>query len=95
MGLDYSLLKNKLSGSVEYYVKNAKDLIAQGQLDPSTGFSSMFINSAHIQGKGVDVSLQSFNVQRQAFSWITNLVFSYNRNIIKNLLVRIYWGIAL
>jgi len=83
IGLDYSLLKNKLSGSVEYYVKNAKDLIAQGQLDPSTGFSSMFINSAHIQGKGVDVSLQSFNVQRQAFSWITNLVFSYNRNIIK------------
>src|SRR5690606_20855712 len=82
-GLDYGLLKNRITGSIEYYVKDAKDLIALGQLDPSTGFSAMLLNSANIRGKGVDLSLQSVNIQKRSFSWLTNLVFSYNRNIVK------------
>jgi len=83
IGLDYGVLKNRITGSVEYYIKDAKDLIALGQLDPSTGFSAMLFNSANIRGKGVDLTVQSITVQKRLFNWSTNLVFSYNRNIVK------------
>jgi len=80
LGLDFELLKNRISGSVEYYHKDAKDLIAETQLDPSTGFQTMMVNSANIRGRGVDLSLQSVNIQQGLFSWTSNLIFSYNRN---------------
>lgn len=83
LGLDYSILNNRFSGAIEYYIKNAKDLIALAQMDPSTGFSDMMVNSANIRGKGLDVSLQSVNIMHKHFSWTSNWVFSYNRNIVK------------
>jgi len=78
-GLDFSMLRSRLSGAIEYYIKRPKDLIAAGEVDPTTGFASLTINSGNLDGRGVDVMLNSTNIKKQQFSWMTNLVFSYNR----------------
>ena len=79
LGLDFAMKGNWLSGSVEYYEKNAKDLIAPDQIDPSTGFTSMMVNSANIKTKGWDISVNAIPVVSKNWTWNSNLVFSYAR----------------
>src|SRR5690606_4870230 len=57
VGLDWGVFGNRLSGAVEYYVKWPKDLIASTRVDPTTGFSTLSVNSANLLGRGVDISL--------------------------------------
>ncbi|WP_245723830.1 SusC/RagA family TonB-linked outer membrane protein [Pedobacter steynii] len=85
-GLNFGLKNNRLSGSVEYFVRNTKDLIKEGVLDPTTGFSSANYNSANLRSWGTDVILNSINLQRGKFSWTSHLNFSYNRVKILKLL---------
>src|SRR5690606_17074597 len=79
VGLDFGSSDGRLSGAMEYYVKRPKDLIATTQIDPTTGFNSLNINSAHLDGRGVDISIQSNNVVGRMFNWTSNLVLAYNR----------------
>ena len=81
-GLDFSFLKNVLSGSVEYYEKKAKDLIAAGQIDPTTGFSSMRTNFANLHSKGWDLSLNVKPVFAKSWEWNSNLVFAYSQTMV-------------
>jgi len=85
VGLDFSSKGNVVNGSVEFYGKKGKDLIGDIAVDQTTGALSPVQtftyrgNIGSMQGKGVDVSLQTQNI-RSAFSWTTDLLFSFNRN---------------
>ncbi|WP_051959816.1 TonB-dependent receptor [Sphingobacterium sp. ML3W] len=79
LGLDFALKGNKFSGSIEYYVKNAKDLIAADRVDPSTGFTTLMINSGNIRTKGWDISLNAAPIQVKNWTWNSHLVFTYAR----------------
>ncbi|AIM37557.1 hypothetical protein KO02_13315 [Sphingobacterium sp. ML3W] len=82
LGLDFSF-KDRISGSIEYYIKRPKDLIAGAKIDPSTGYSSLNVNSANLDGRGVDISVNSLNIKTGSFNWTSNLVFAYNRTTVK------------
>jgi len=82
IGADFALKNNRLSGSIEYYNRKGKDLIGNGDIDPTTGFASFRGNVANMSGKGVDVELNSLNIQSQSFIWKTTAIFSYARDII-------------
>ena len=79
LGLDFTLTDNLISGSVEYYEKNAKDLIASDRIDPSTGYSAMMVNSANLKTKGWDITLNAVPVRTEDWTWNSNLVFTYLR----------------
>ena len=87
IGLDFASKARHIRGSVEYYVKTSSDLIASMIADPTIGFNTLKRNSAAIRSEGVDLSLQG-QVGNKRFGWIGNLMFSYNRNV-----VREYYGI--
>lgn len=78
-GLDFGLKDNKLSGSIEYYVRKTSDLLTQNRIDPSTGFNNLTFNTGDIKSTGVDFILNSMNLKAGEFSWTSNLLFSYNR----------------
>lgn len=81
-GVDFSGLKDRLTGSIEYYDKRSMDLINLVPINPSSGFFNARINSANIHGKGMDLNLKSINIKTGVFNWTSNLLFSYNRSII-------------
>jgi len=56
-GLDFSLLKNRLSGTLEYYITNTKDLLLGVNLPPTSGVSSYTANVGQTQNKGWEASL--------------------------------------
>lgn len=86
VGLDLESKNSRLSGSVEYYVKNGQDLIADTQLPPSSGLDSFRGNSANTRGTGWDIILNSRNVMR-SWTWDTQLLFSTNRETVTRYLL--------
>ncbi|MCX2483975.1 SusC/RagA family TonB-linked outer membrane protein [Pedobacter sp. MR2016-24] len=78
-GLDFGLRGNRISGSIEYYNKKTSDLLANGSLDPSSGYTNAIYNTGNLRGHGVDITLNSLNLQSGKFRWNSNFLFSYNR----------------
>ncbi|WEK33797.1 MAG: SusC/RagA family TonB-linked outer membrane protein [Candidatus Pseudobacter hemicellulosilyticus] len=75
--LDFKSRNNRLSGSIEYYIRNAKDLIGYSPIDPTTGTSVFRGNNGEMKGRGIDVLLNTINLNRK-FQWKTSFLFSYN-----------------
>ncbi|WP_353197684.1 SusC/RagA family TonB-linked outer membrane protein [Parapedobacter defluvii] len=84
LALDFQGIDGRLAGTVEYYSKQPTDVISESKIDPTSGFLSMPVNSADLQGRGVDINLRSINMQRGRWQWTSNLIFSYNRTRVKN-----------
>ncbi|MEC5147049.1 TonB-dependent receptor [Chitinophaga sp. 212800010-3] len=80
-GLDFSLLKNRLSGSVDVYSRKTQDLLFSydAQL-PSNILDKIFTNVGAISNNGVEIVLSGIPVQTHDFTWNSNLTFSTQKN---------------
>nr|WP_287573608.1 SusC/RagA family TonB-linked outer membrane protein [Prevotella sp.] len=85
IGIDFGLLDNRLRGSIDYYNKVGKDIFSNRTLDPTTGFTSMFVNMASMRNRGIElqVTYDWFRAAtRKGWSWTTNFTMSHNKNVI-------------
>jgi TonB-linked SusC/RagA family outer membrane protein len=76
IGIDFATRQNILSGSLEYFHKNGKNLIGTAPVPSSTGFTSTTLNYANMKGEGIDLVVNSKNIQG-VFQWSTSLLLSY------------------
>ena len=85
IGIDFGLLDNRLRGSIDYYNKVAKDVFSYKTLDPTSGYTSMFMNAASMRNRGIEMQL-TYDWLRAAnhkgWSWTTNFTLSHNSNIV-------------
>ncbi len=84
-GLDYSILKGLLTGSLDIYNRTTKDLLVNRSLPTVTGFGSILVNLGEVQNKGFEFSVTSQNMQKKNFSWNTTFGFWTNTNKIIHL----------
>ena len=84
-GFDFSILKNRIFGSIEYYITNTSDLLAPQPLPNSTGFGGFITNIGETQNRGIELSLSSLNIERGDFTWSTDMIFTRNREEIISL----------
>ena len=85
IGIDFGLLDNRLRGSIDYYNKVGKDIFSNRTLDPTTGFSSMFVNMASMRNRGIELQVTYDWLRaatRKGWSWTTNFTMSHNKNIV-------------
>lgn len=75
-GLDFATKNNRISGSLEYYFRKGRDLIAKSPIDPTTGVSEFTGNTGEMKGKGLEIVLHSKNITGK-FRWETNCQVSY------------------
>jgi hypothetical protein len=73
-------LNNRLSFDFTYYNERTKDLITPVQVDPSSGFSSTFVNAGELENKGVELFVSGRPIETENFSWDLSVNFSRNRN---------------
>jgi hypothetical protein len=85
LAFDFSLLKNRFSGSVEFYNKSTSDLLGFQTTDPTIGWSSVMLNYGSMRNRGTDISLTSTNLTTNDFKWNTTLNFNYNKNVLTKL----------
>jgi TonB-linked SusC/RagA family outer membrane protein len=80
IGIDFSVLNNRISGSVDYYNRNTSDLLGEKAIDPTNAFPFALINYGSLNNKGIEIALNTVNVKNKHFSWNTTLVLSLNKN---------------
>lgn len=78
-GLDFGLLGNRISGSIEYYIKNTYDQLFNKPVPMTTGFSTLLTNFGNVRNSGIDFSIVSQNLIGE-FKWTTNLNFATLKN---------------
>ncbi|HEX2207747.1 MAG TPA: SusC/RagA family TonB-linked outer membrane protein [Longimicrobium sp.] len=79
-GFDAGLLNDRVSVEFTYYNKFTNRLILNVLLAPTSGFASQYRNIGSVSNKGVEVSLNSLNVQRRDFQWTSRVLFARNRS---------------
>tara|TARA_R110001606_G_scaffold82341_3_gene188929 strand:- start:3490 stop:6933 length:3444 start_codon:yes stop_codon:yes gene_type:complete len=84
IGLDFNLVNNKINGSIEYYNTDSKNLIYPRPL-PSTvggvGPKTSFIQEANLaamNNKGIELTLNTNNIETDNFKWTSSLTFAKN-----------------
>lgn len=86
IGLDFAVLKNRITGSIDYYIKNTSDLIFGYPVPNSVYFTStMTANVGKIKNTGIEVTVTATPVQTKAFNWTTSLNASHNKNEVVSL----------
>ncbi len=86
LGLDFAILHNRISGSIDYYYKKSFDLLGNSILDPTTGFGRAENNTAKMLNKGVEINLNAKIIQRE-FSFHADFNFGYNNNKVLTVLM--------
>lgn len=85
LGVDLGFLDNRLNVTADFFIKATKDLLLAQSLAHVTGFNSQMQNIGKIQNKGIELSLNSTNIQTRNFTWQTNFNISFIRNTLKGL----------
>ncbi|SMO72273.1 SusC/RagA family TonB-linked outer membrane protein [Solitalea koreensis] len=80
IGIDFAVLKNRISGSIDLYNKNTENLIGFTPVNPFTGYANITGNIGNMNNKGVELSLKTVNLQLNDFRWSTLFNFAYNKN---------------
>lgn len=80
LGMDFSILKNRISGSIDGYSKHTTNLMFPRSLPTTSGFSTITANLGEIGNKGVEINLKTVNIDRGSFKWKSDFSFSLNRN---------------
>ncbi len=86
IGLDFNVLQGKISGSLEYYRADTKDLLLLDQLPITSGFSQVRRNVGSTRNEGLEVTLSTVNIDSpKGFRWNTDFQFTRNREKILEL----------
>jgi len=84
-GLDFSLLKNRLSGTVEYYSTATHNLLLSLGLPPTSGVSSYTANVGSTSNKGWELTLNGTIIKTKDWEWDAGVNFTGNKNKIVSL----------
>lgn len=85
IGIDFGLLGNRISGSIDLYYNSTKDLLLAKQISPTTGYTTQMQNIGKTSNRGVEVQLAADIVRNQNFSWNASFNIAFNKNRIDDL----------
>lgn len=81
VGIDFGFFRNRLSGTIDIYQRERKDVILSKQLMSYHEIKTIDYNSAAVyRARGIDIGVSSVNFDTKNFGWTTDVNFSYYRN---------------
>lgn len=81
VGMDFGIIRNRISGSIDLYQRTRKDVIMQKSLMSYNELTTIDYNSkVQYRSRGVDISLHTVNFDNKRFGWTTDINFSFYRN---------------
>ena len=86
VGIDFSFLKGRLTGAVDYYNRTTRDLLYWYAVDASKyEAGSMLLNLGSLQNQGVELALTGVAIDRKNFTWNLGLTMAHNKNKVLSL----------
>lgn len=79
-GLELGLFSNRINLEVDFYRRKVDDMLLDAPFPLTSGYSSIFTNIGSMENQGVEVGLNTTNLQTDDFSWNTTFNISINRN---------------
>lgn len=82
IGIDFAILKNRLSGTIEYFDSKTSDILLSKSLPVSNGANSILVNAGKTNTKGMEFTISSVNVQNKnegGFNWRTDFSAFFTR----------------
>ena len=85
-GLDFGFLKNRITGTLDFYYKKTEDLLTRIPTAAGVNPGNMLLtNVGNIESKGVELAINAGVIQGKDFNWNVNFNISYNKNKILKL----------
>ncbi len=84
LGLDFGILKNRITGTFDFYQKNTTDLLLDVPIPQTTGFATITQNLGKLKNTGFELGINTENFVG-AFKWSTALTAAINNNKITDL----------
>jgi TonB-dependent starch-binding outer membrane protein SusC len=86
IGLDFTILKGVVNGSIDVYEKNTKDMLFRYAVSPAlVPGGRIWANGGSISNKGIELMLNTTPVRTNDFSWTTTMNLASNKNEITSL----------
>ncbi len=85
IGLDFSIFNSVVGGSIDVYKGKTTNLLVNRSLPDVVGFANVQSNLGEVDNKGLEISLNSTNINSRNFRWNSSFNFSLNRNEIVHL----------
>lgn len=84
-GIDFGFFNGRIGGVIDVYQQDTKDLLMERQLPIVSGFSDVTSNIGKIRNRGVEITINTVNVDNKDFKWNTDLMFAVNKEEITEL----------
>ncbi|MDR0793310.1 MAG: SusC/RagA family TonB-linked outer membrane protein [Chitinophagaceae bacterium] len=88
VGLEFGLFNQRLTGSVEYFNRNTKNLLQNTPISMTTGFSNALQNVGEMNNKGIEIELSGDIINKNGLRWSA----SVNASFIKSKITKLYGG---
>lgn len=85
LGLDFALWQNRVSATIDMYDTQTSDLLLKRKLPSTTGVQEVYQNIGKTRNRGIEISLNTVNVQTNGFTWSSTTTFSTNKEEIVSL----------
>ena len=83
--VDFAIMNNRLSGTVEYFHKDTKDLLLTVDVAQPALVSQQLKNVGRLSGHGLEITLDALAISRPNLTWRAGLVFAAERTKVKDL----------
>lgn len=86
IGLDLNMFNNRIEFIADVYYKKTEDLLLLAPYPDYSGTSGVgattapYVNVGSLENKGIELTLNTYNVDNDDFTWKSNMVFTLNRN---------------
>ncbi len=82
-GIDASFLRSRINVGIDFYHSRSTDLITNRAVSLINGTTELYYNNGVATNTGIEFSLNTTNIKTKDFQWRTSLIYSYNKNTIK------------
>ncbi|HEX7239351.1 MAG TPA: SusC/RagA family TonB-linked outer membrane protein [Longimicrobiaceae bacterium] len=84
-GFDAGFFDERVGVSFSYYNQYVTDLLLSRPFAPSTGYDDVLANVGELSNRGIELQVNTVNVDRDRFNWSSTVNFSRNRNRVEKL----------
>lgn len=83
IGVDFSVLDNRLSGTLDYYKRKTSDLLYKYTVPtPPYVYNTLLTNVGQITNKGIELTINAIPVKTDKFKWVSGFTASRNTNVL-------------
>jgi TonB-linked SusC/RagA family outer membrane protein len=80
LGASVSFLKGRINLEADLYLKKTHDLLLSAPVPLSSGYASIYKNIGSMENRGLELSLNTINIDNKDFTWSTNFNISFLKN---------------